>query len=135
MNATTHGPRITAPLSPTARVVLSVLVDRQALRARLAEHHIASAITIRDLAAALGPSVTRRDVEEALAELALAGHPIVSATSGDDRGVRLTTDPAEVRACARAYGRRTATQYLRVRALRQTAAQMAQPETLWERVS
>lgn len=116
---------MTASLSPTARVVLGVLGDR--LRWGT------GAITIRDLAAALGPSVTRRDVEEALAELALAGHPIVSATSGDNLGVRLTTDPAEVRACARADGRRTATQYLRVRALRRTAARMAQPETLWER--
>ncbi len=118
---------MSAPLSPTARIVLGVLGDRLQFGA--------GAITIRDLAAALGPAVTRRDVEEALGELALAGQPVVTATSGDNVGVRLSDDPAEVRACARAYGRRIATQYRRVRALRHTASAMEQPGTLWERVS
>ena len=114
---------MSAPVSPTARIVLGVLDDRVRFGA--------GAITIRDLAAALGPAVTRRDVEEALGELALAGHPVVTATSGDNVGVRLSDDPAEVRACARAYGRRIATQYRRVRALRRTASAMEQPGTLW----
>jgi len=115
---------VSAPLSPTARVVLSVLADRLRFGT--------GAITIRDLTAALGLSVVRRDVEEALAELALAGHPVVTATSGEYLGVRLTNDPAEVRACARAYLRRCGQIRRRARALYETAAAMEQPVTLWE---
>ena len=118
---------MSAPLSPTAHVILAVLEDRQRFGT--------GAITIRDLALGLGPAVVRREVEEALAELALAGHPVVTATSGEHLGVRLTDDPAEVRACARAYGRRCATIYRRVRALRRTAAAMEQPATLWRDVA
>ncbi len=110
-------------LSPTARVVLEVLADRRA--------HGIGHITIRDLAAALGTDVVRRDIEEAIGELRDAGEPVVTSTHGQDRGVWLSTDPAEVRACARALGRRIASQYLRVRALRKTAEVLEQPMVLF----
>ena len=107
-------------LSPTARVVLSILQTCD------------TPITLRDLTGSLGPYATRRDVEAACAELALAGWPLVSETRQPRPGMRLVSDPAEVRAAADRLSRRIAHQYLRVRALRRTAARMAQPATLWE---
>ncbi len=114
-------------LSPTARFVLSVLADRLRFGS--------GAITIRDLAAGLGPSVVRRDVEDALTELALAGHPVVTETSGPHLGARLVDDPAPLRLCARADLRRCVQIRRRARALYATAAAMEQPTTLWERAS
>jgi hypothetical protein len=108
-------------VTPDAHVVLAVLQGRQ--------RHGEPPIPIRDLAADC--AMQRRECEQALTELALAGHPIVSSTASRGGGVSLTSDPAVVRACARAYGRRMAHQYLRVRALRRTAARMEQPRTLW----
>jgi len=114
---------VSAPLSPTAHVILAVLADRQRFGM--------GAITIGDLAAGLGPAVVRRDVERALGELADAHYPVVARTSRPDLGVRLTDDPAEVRACARAYLRRCAQIRRRARALLETAAAMEQAGTLW----
>lgn len=108
-------------LSPDARKVLADLVADSSMRI--------GPSTLDELARLA--SLPRRAVEAAVNELALAGYPVVTATSGDDRGVRLTDDPAEVRACADALGRRVSHQYRRVRALRRTAAALSQPKTLW----
>ncbi len=72
-----------------------------------------------------------RDLQAAMQELRLAGWPVVSA----GEGIHLESDPAVVRSCALALRRRAITQLLTARALRETAARMEQPATLWERVS
>lgn len=59
-------------------------------------------LKIDELARELGAS--RRDVEAWIEEARLAGEPIVGSSL---RGVRLSTDPAEVRAYARARRMRT----------------------------
>ena len=76
-------------------------------------------IKLRELTEACGFS-ERRTTEAAVQELALAGYPIV--TSGD--GVRMSGDPAEVRAAADRLDARLVHQYERVRALRATADRM-----------
>ena len=63
---------------------------------------------------------SRRAAEQAVHELRLAGHPIIS--SG--RGVWLSTDPAEVTFGAETLRRRLIVQYRTVRALRATARRM-----------
>lgn len=68
-----------------------------------------------------------RRVQAATQELRLAGWPVVT----DGEGVRLATDPAEVRECAEALRRRAVTQWKTARALRATAEHMAAPMTLW----
>lgn len=78
-------------------------------------------------------SLGRRDVEAAVQELRLAGEPVITGSFG----VRLSDDPAEVAAAAEGLRRRLVTQYLGVRALRQTAKAMhmaadaEQDLTLW----
>jgi hypothetical protein len=112
-------------MSPAAHVILAVLQGRQ--------RHREPRIPIPDLAAAC--DLPARTCERALTELALAGHPVVSSTASRGGGVWLTEDPAEVRACARAYGRRIAKVSDRIRALEATAIRLERPTTLWERAS
>lgn len=69
---------------------------------------------------ALSLRLSRRDVEQAVQELRLAGEPLVS----DSEGIRYTTDPKEVAACAEALRRRLVSQYLTSRALRRTARRL-----------
>lgn len=106
-------------LSEDARDLLAVLADAQT--------H-----TQRNIAFALyGPfgwHTGIRKVQAATQELRLAGWPVVS----DGEGMALATDPAAVRLCADALGKRLATQYRTVRALRRTASEMGQPLRLWE---
>ena len=109
-----------AGLSDDARSLLSTLASGERW-------------TQRDLAlAALGlaPQAIRR-IQAATQEARLAGWPIVS----DGDGVRLSTDPGEVAACAAALRRRAVTQWLTARALRRTADRMRAPATLWEVVA
>ncbi len=108
-----------AGLSGDARALLSTLAPGETW-------------TQRDLAmAALGlaPQAIRR-VQAAICEARLAGWPIVS----DGEGVRLSSDPGEVAACAVALRRRAVTQWRTARALRRTAERMRAPVTLWESV-
>jgi biotin operon repressor len=63
---------------------------------------------------------TRRDVEEAVESLRLAGEPIV----GGADGLRLTENPEELAAYVEARRRRAVSIYLGTRALRRTAARM-----------
>jgi methylthioribose-1-phosphate isomerase len=78
--------------------------------------------------------ITIRKVQEAIQELRLAGHPIV--TSGN--GVRLAPWAIDVEMCADALRRRLAHQYLTLRAMRATARRMRDQEaaalhaTLWD---
>lgn len=93
-------------------------------------------VTQRDLAYGLwggqsifGSSAIRR-VQAATQELRLARWPIVS----DGDGMRLSDDPAEVRACAESLRQRAITQWRTSRALRAAGEAMAMPATLWEGV-
>jgi hypothetical protein len=72
----------------------------------------------------------RRAVEDAIQRLRLAGHPIV----GGDAGVKLTSDPLEVRAYAQDRRRRLVSIAKGTRALLNTARRMEAPGpqgTLW----
>lgn len=99
-------------MTPDERVVLAVLRDREAY-------------TLADLAVAAG--LSRRETEQAVQALRLAGQPIVS--SGD--GIRLSDDPDEVEACARRLLHRLRAQRRTAVAMRRTARTMRQPMTLW----
>jgi predicted DNA-binding transcriptional regulator YafY len=89
--------------------------------------------TQRDLAAALDLSV--REVQEAILDLRLAGHPIIG--HADKRGMRLSDAADEVLACAISLRRRALTQFVTSRALRRTARRMQAADdaaarlTLW----
>jgi hypothetical protein len=98
-------------MTPEAREVLSTLR--------------ASGLTWKQEPLASTLDLDVRTVQRALQELRLGGSPIVS----DGDGVRLATDPAEVRACAKALQRRAVHQMLTARAMRHTAVRMA-PLTL-----
>ena len=84
-----------------------------------------------DMAFALGIPI--RKVQEAIQELRLAGHPIIS----DGDGIRLARNAEEAAACAASLRRRAIHQFLTARALRRTARRMAVAEdnlarlTLW----
>lgn len=71
--------------------------------------------------------VPRREVEQAVQSLRLAGHPIVS--SGD--GIRLSDDPDEVEACARRLMGRLRSQRLTAVAMRRTARRLREPAVLF----
>jgi hypothetical protein len=90
--------------------------------------------TQKDIAKACDMEV--RDVQQAILELRLAGHPIIS--TADRRGMRLAQTADEARACADALRRRAIRQLLTARALRRTARRMQEEEdararvTLWD---
>jgi predicted DNA-binding transcriptional regulator YafY len=88
--------------------------DTGRIRAVLSEQ----AETIATVATRAG--VSRRDAEFAIAELRLAGLPIV----GDGEGVRLTSDPAELRAYAASRRRRLVQVALGTRQLLRTARRL-----------
>jgi biotin operon repressor len=85
-----------------------------AVEARVLATLRAGPSTIDDLRFRLG--YTRRDVEEAVETLRLAGEPIVGGTEG----LRLTEDPEELAAYLEARRRRMASIYLGSRSLRRT---------------
>jgi hypothetical protein len=72
-----------------------------------------------------------RDVQQAILELRLAGHPIIS-TGG---GMRLATWAIDVEMCATALRKRAITQLVTSRALRQTARRMRAAEDAAERLT
>jgi hypothetical protein len=74
--------------------------------------------TIDDLRLML--RVSRREVEEAVESLRLAGEPIVASNDG----LRLTENPDELAAYVEARRRRAVSIYLGTRALRRTTARM-----------
>jgi hypothetical protein len=80
--------------------------------------HAGASVTLDVIA--IETRLPRRAVEQAVQALRLQGEPLVS----DGDGIRYSTDPAEVKACAEALRRRLATQYLTSRALRRTARRM-----------
>jgi biotin operon repressor len=81
------------------------------------------ASTLRDIARATG--LSRRAVEQAVQTLRLEGAPLVS----DSDGIRISRDPAEVRACAKRLRSRAIHQMETASALEKAADQM--PMTLW----
>lgn len=80
--------------------------------------------TKREIAALSGIAV--RDVEQLIQQARLEGAAVIS----DGDGYRISTDPAEVAACADALRRRLATQYLTTRALKRTARRMTEARDL-----
>jgi hypothetical protein len=100
-------------MTPDERAVLDALDGRRL------------PITQADLAYGLGLRV--RNVQEAILGLRLAGHPIVA----DGEGMRLTTDPDEVAACALALRKRALTQLWTARAMRRVARTLRADPTLW----
>ena len=93
-------------MTPEQVRVLDVLSDQPQTLAQLAERAGLS---------------HRRDAEQAVHDLRLAGHPVIS----DTEGVRLSRDPAEVAERADALRRRAIHQMLTARALRATARRLA----------
>lgn len=92
----------------------------------------AEPVTLARLAARAG--VTRREAEQAVQEMRLAGHPIVS----DGAGVRLARGATDALTCADRLRRRALGQLLTARALRRAGYRMADEEasrrrlTLWD---
>lgn len=84
-------------------------------------------VTLRDLA--MWTHLPRRDVEAAVQALRLSGQPIVSSAEG----IRLSSDPDEVRECATALRRRLTSQAITARAMLRTARRMTDEKalTLW----
>ena len=86
--------------------------------------------TIGSLADLTG--LSRRQVEQALQELAVSGSfPIVAGP----RGVYLETNPQAVEFYAKSLQRRLVQQTKRIRALLRCARAMRQPRTLWDDVA
>lgn len=77
-------------------------------------------MTIERLTQVTPPGISRRDIEAAIQQLRLEGHPVVT----DGHGVHLSKDPAEVRATAMKLRDRALTQMVTAKALDDTADRM-----------